>query len=429
MQRLNNRQSFLVRGARAQILVLCALIWGCVAAPTIPTASLDDMNAVDCDVNPCIDFIYIHGAAHHSDAINVRFSGQIDLLHQWMQVSLNDTPEFVAGALDGGRYHLNPEPKIDYWGNERLLMQDLESVNWMLTSEMRRSPGFLAGQRERLAVDIHDLFWVGHSHRQPLLLAPLHKQVQESVAQDRPVVLLGHSAGSLIAANYLLYRTPYIRLNELARAPQVSAALRELTTNRDESTCLAALFAADLVELGADGTMIATLESTTAADQVRMELFRKQFWAMQIAALTEYTRTECAKPGDIKGIVGFGTMAGVLLSKARDAEGMMLALLMRYLYANNMFWLTVNHADDPVSFSTYDEEKIPGKLEDILQMDVTLSGGFFVSAKPVHSGATFLSAHSWYLTSPSEFAALLAETYADGYRRFVVPSIHSGRGL
>lgn len=407
--------------SRFIIIVSVLLSWGCTGVPKLTTASLDAIARVDCIATSCIDFIYIHGAAHHSEEVDLRFRKQINLLHHWMQASLNSTPEFVSGVLNDGHYRINPAPKIDFWGNERLLMQDLDSVNWMLTNEMRSSPRFLVGQRERLAVDIHDLFWVGHSHRQPSLLAPLHKQVKASAALGRPVVLLGHSAGSMIAANYALYRVPFVELNELAQLPQVSQTLRELTSGRDQATCLAALFAADLIELGPDGKMIATLEGTTAVDHVRLDEFRRQFWSLQIGALPKYTAAECAKPGDIKGIVGFGTMAGVLLSKARDAEGMLLALLLRYLYSHDMFWLTVNHADDPVSFSTYNEEQIPERIENVLKMSVTLSGGFFVSAKPTYRGATFLSAHSWYLTSPSEFAKLLATTFADGYQRFVLP--------
>jgi hypothetical protein len=102
---------------------------------------------------------------------------------------------------------------------------------------------------------------------------------------------------------------------------------------------------------------------------------------------------------------------------------MLLALFMRYLYTHDMFWLAVNHADDPVSFSVYDEQNIPDLLARILQMDVSVSGGFFVSAKPVRGGATFLDVHGWYLTSPDQFAKLVAETSADGYRRFVEPTL------
>jgi hypothetical protein len=213
------------------VVILFALLpWGCAGTPNVPPETLDQIDQVDCHASPCLDFIYIHGAALHSAEIHNRFKNQVDLLHQWMQVSLNATPEFREGALKHGKYNLNPVPKIDFWGNEKLLMEDLESINWMLTNEKRDMPSFLTGQRGRLAVDIHDLFWVGHSHHQPTLLTPLHNKVNESAKRGHPVVLLGHSAGSLIAANYALYRIPYIRLDELARLPETSDALRRFST-------------------------------------------------------------------------------------------------------------------------------------------------------------------------------------------------------
>jgi hypothetical protein len=97
------------------------------------------------------------------------------------------------------------------------------------------SPGNATARAGYRFVDIHDLFWVGHAHHQPTLLTPLHNKVNESAKRGHPVVLLGHSAGSLIAANYALYRIPYIRLDELARLPETSDALRRFSTLRADN--------------------------------------------------------------------------------------------------------------------------------------------------------------------------------------------------
>ena len=392
---------------------------GCTGTPRIPADAQQRIDTTDCQQTRCIDFIYIHGASHHSPEVHERFRRQIDAVHQWMQVSLADTPEFVHGVLDDGRRAINPVPKVNIWGEELLLVEDLQLLNTILEAESDEVLSFLTGARARLAVDIHDLVWVSHSHHQPLLLDPLHEQIKASAKAGRPVVLLGHSAGSVIAANYAFYRLPYINLKELSGRREVTDTLRALARDEDQNTCLSALMAADLVEFGSDGRLSATLEETDAIAALGLEQIRDDFWDFQLGALPEFTAEKCIGEQELAGLVTFGTMTSVLMSKADDGEGMLLALLLKYLYGHNMFWLTVNHADDPVSFSLYHEEGIPKTLEKMLGEEVRLQGGFFVSAKPLYRGATFLKAHSWYLNKPRDFARLTAETYADGYRRFV----------
>ncbi len=403
----------------AFLAMIAMLVAACSGSPRIPATARQRIDATDCAQTTCVDFIYIHGASHHSPEAHERFRRQIDAVHRWMQASFADTPEFAHAMLDDGRRAINPVPGLNIWGEELLLTEDLQLLNTILEAESDEVLSFLTGARARLAIDIHDLVWVSHSHHQPLLLDPLHEQIKASERAGRPVVLFGHSAGSVIAANYAFYRLPYINLKELSSRHQVTDALKKLTRDEDQNTCLSALMAADLVEFGPDGKLAATLEKTDAIAALGLEQIRGDFWDFQLGALPEFTAEKCIGEQELAGLVTFGTMNSVLMSKADDGEGMLLALLLKYLYEHGMFWLTVNHADDPVSFSLYHEEGIPKTLEKMLGEEVRLNGGFFVSARPEHGGATFLKAHSWYLNKPRDFARLTAETYADGYRRFV----------
>jgi hypothetical protein len=174
-------------------------------------------------VNPGVP--YLHAVADARGSKIFYFSGSLTKHSDVAVGSL--PPEFTGSVFQNGRYQINPIPKIDFWGNEKLLMEDLESINWMLSIEKREIPTFLTGQRDHLAIDIHDLFWVGHSHHQPLLLTPLHEQIKASAQQGCPVVLFGNSAGSMIAANYALYRIPYIDLDEYRAYPRQRAPASE----------------------------------------------------------------------------------------------------------------------------------------------------------------------------------------------------------
>ena len=49
--------------------------------------------------------------------------------------------------------------------------------------------------------------------------------------------------------------------------------------------------------------------------------------------------------------------------------------------------------------------------------EVRSDNGFFISNYRVRRGATMLSAHSWYIRSPAQFAKVWSETYSEGYRR------------
>jgi hypothetical protein len=99
--------------------------------------------------------------------------------------------------------------------------------------------------------------------------------------------------------------------------------------------------------------------------------------------------------------------------KLSGDRGQALFYFMRYLLQNQLFWLNINHIRDAMGYAIYDGDDLPDILERNLGVPVVPNGGFFISSS-ASSGASVLSAHSWYWLKPHQFSKVLAETFANG---------------
>ena len=84
-----------------------------------------------------------------------------------------------------------------------------------------------------------------------------------------------------------------------------------------------------------------------------------------------------------------------------------------------MFWLNINHIRDPMGYAIYDGDDLPEILERELGMPVAPGGGFFISGG-ASSGASLLTAHSWYWLKPHQFSKVVADTFANGAKSVVI---------
>ncbi len=401
------------------LLGVLALV-GCGYSPTFPPEARERAAAVDCAVTQCVDFVYIHGAATHTEADRQYVLGRVDLMHEELSAALYATPEFVEGALENGRLAIAPEPLLYFWGGDITLVRDIETIEAMLDARQEREGGgvrkFYGQVHRRMSEAIHDLFWAASDGHRYQISDSLHAKVRESRGQGRKVVLLGYSAGSVILTSYALHRVRGIHLDEFAQILRGSDALRELFAGRDEWTCGEALLDSGLVEMDERGLLRARLEDARTDGELDVDAFREAYWQDRLAALPALTRRYCLDDDTLIGGVTFGSMANLLASKSDDAAGEMLVLAARELKRDGAFWLNVNHADDLVGFNVYPEVDLTARLERKLGLPPVAGAGFTRSAEPEYRGATLVSAHSWYLTDPPAFAALVADTYARGYR-------------
>ncbi len=419
------------RIARWSAVLGAVWIAGCGYSPSVPEEARERAAAVDCAEITCVDFIYIHGAATHSEEDRQFFLGRVDEIHREVSAALYATPEFVEGALEGGRLAISPDPLLYFWGGDITLVRDIETIEAMLEAREQREGGgmrrFYAQVHRRMSEAIHDLVWAASDSHRYQITDSLHAKVRESRGHGRKVVMLGYSAGSVILTSYALHRVPGVHLDEFSRILRGSEALKDLFAGRDEWTCGEALFNSGLVELDERGLFRARLEDATADTELGIESFREAYWQDRLAALPGLTRRYCLDDDTLIGGITFGSMANLLASKSDDAAGELLVLAARQLVRDGTFWLNVNHADDLVGFNVYEEVDLIPRLERSLGLAPVTGPGFSISAEPEYRGATLLSAHRWYINDPVPFAALIAETYARGYRRHAESSASAGR--
>ena len=88
-------------------------------------------------------------------------------------------------------------------------------------------------------------------------------------------------------------------------------------------------------------------------------------------------------------------------------------LLLELRQCNPALLNDVDHIRDAMGYAIYDGDDLPEILERSLGLPVVPNGGFFISGSAT-SGASVLSAHSWYWLKPHQFSKVLAETFAKG---------------
>ena len=370
------------------------------------------LNAVDCAAVPCIDFVYLHGSARPSEKDRDQFFGYIDPMHDWISAALYDRPEVQQWLLGDGE-KINPEPIKFYWGD--MSGDEFSEVENLLSwsDENKSAPGKLSRTfRNYFILGIHDTVWVSEPHNKRTVTLNMHEVVKQSAAKGHQVVLLGHSAGAMAVQAYGMYHLPIIDLTEIARYMAAGSA-RDLLASSTENTCVRALLESDLLGRDLYGSLRLTMNSATSDDADRLDEFRSLYQTEKMAKLPNFTRHHCAPAGVVRGLVTYGHPGIVLEGSVTGKNKDLFLLFMRSVLQDNFFWINLNHANDPLGYSFYDDGNLASEIADLLGMPVTPGDGFFVSGTET-AGASLITAHSWYWLKPHQFARSLAETFVEG---------------
>ena len=96
--------------------------------------------------------------------------------------------------------------------------------------------------RSLLTQFMHDAIWVQKTHNMLPIIDDLNDRVKEQSAKGQNVILYGYSAGTFVTYQYLLYKLPYIKFEELFKAVNADDELLEFVkANPQNDTCLSAL--------------------------------------------------------------------------------------------------------------------------------------------------------------------------------------------
>ncbi len=397
--------------------VLAALILaGCTSTPTVPSELRAPSDATDCSRDQCLDFIYLHGTQRHDVESRDGFFAYVDPLHDWVMAELYRRPEVHADLLEGDRLRINPVPVKFYWGDmsSESLAQAKDLLEW---SDAREGePGFFSGLAQKYFVmGTHDTYWISEQANKRRVNLALHEIISASVARGRRTVLFGHSAGAIVIQAYAMYHLPYVELRELAAFAE-EPELRSLLQESTHKTCVQAMLESGLMEFLHTGDLDFRLKLDTSADMAQFRKFRTSFHAEKIQVLPEYTRQYCATAGSVRGIVTYGHPGLILHGTLSGKERIIFLLSLRHIFENDLFWINILHVNDPVGYALYDDDKIPEKIAQYLEVPVRRRGGFIANGAET-KGASVFTAHSWYWMKPKEFAEVLARTYAKGHQR------------
>ncbi len=349
-----------------------------------------------------IQFIYINGSNNNDKKMRNWFFDGMNKLHPKMKDAFFNSEYIQEKLLENGKYIISEEPEAFFWGNKSI--EEIETINSDLKITKMFSPRLAQRVRSFMAHCLHDAIWVSHYRNMHPVVDDLHKQIMDNYKKGKTVILFGYSAGSFITYEYMFNKFPNINVENYYDTTYVSEELKTyIKENKKNDTCLDALLDSNLAVYSADKKLIPNNNT-----EVVKENYNK---------LDEYTCKSCMPKGAIKGVVNFASPLVLFysdISKPNYPLTYHNKLLYKYLLENNLFWLTVNYADDPFGYpaskniSYFD-------LKDKLNMEIKPNKGFLYSKSDIKSRRTVLGAHTSYWSTGKKFSKAVVQAYEEGY--------------
>ncbi len=352
-----------------------------------------------------IQFIYINGSNNNDKKMKKWFFSGVEKLHPYMFESFSESVLVKNHLLKNGKYIISKYPETFFWGDRS--NEEMKTINSDLKISKMFSPKLAQTVRTLLAHFLHDAIWVSHYKNMHPVIEDLHKQVLASYKRNKPVVLFGYSAGSFITYEYMFNKLPNIDLNDYFSKTKVSDDFKQfIKNNPKKDTCIDALVESGLAVYSADGKLIPNIDT----DKSKLDYIQ----------IDDFTCKLCIPNGALKGIVNFGSPLILFysdISNPNDSLTYYNKLLYKYILENNIFWLTVNYADDPLGYSSIDNISYK-YLKDKINIPISPKEGFIYSKSDVKSKRTFMGAHTSYWSTGKKFAKAVKAAYEDGYKLY-----------
>lgn len=297
------------------------------------------------------------------------------------------------------------EPKYVFWGD--LSKEQIKRLNDDINILKSVSPKLAQFTRKFISACFHDAIWISKFPNMLPVLDMLHAQVLESHKNGNKVVLLGYSAGTFVTYQYFLIKLPVIEIDKMVKELNVKGEDEAFSdTENFKNTCLDALFRADILTYNLSGGLVANPNN--------------EILAQNLSKINEYTDTYCAPKNTIAGVINYASPIALFYSGISDAKyqiEQINTLSYKYIIENNIFYLTVNYADDPLGIPnaknlTLDETK------QITQMPIKAGGGFYYDKSDVASPKPFFAAHTSYWATAKKFSDTIISAYREGYKYF-----------
>ena len=357
-----------------------------------------------CFAQDNVSFVYINGSNNNNEKMKNWYIKGVTKFHPVLKEKFENNKELknLSPSGDVG-YKVNNEPVIFFWGDKS--KQDLEYVQEQLDLTKAFSPTIAYTVRSMLTAFLHDAIWVQKQHNMLPILDDLHKTVMNEYEKGNYVVLYGYSAGTFITYQYLFNKLPYINVENLFNAIDVSDNVKNFVKQHPvENTCISALSKAQIGIVSDSGHLV----FRNVDDDLENNYMK----------LKEATETACIPKDAVSGIVNFASPLPLFYSDLGDPEYSMNyynRLMLKYIVENSMFFITVNYREDPLGFPTASNLTID-EMAKLLEVDIKNPTGFIYDNSSVWSKHSALFAHTSYFSSKKTFSNAVVKAFTNGYR-------------
>ena len=352
-----------------------------------------------------INFIYINGSNTNDEKQKNWFFSGVEKFHPiFVKKILGD--DFMSKNLaQEGKYTISNEPNYLFWGD--LTKYEIERLNKDINILKRTSPRLAQFTRRFISMCFHDAIWISKVPNMMPVLDMLQEQILEADKNGDKVVLMGYSAGTFVTYQYFLTKLPVIEIKKIVEQLNVTGKQDEFDkSTKCKNTCLDALFRADILTYNLTGGLVANPNDNLLKQG--------------LANIDNYTDKYCAPKDTIKGVVNYASPIALFYSDLADPKyktEQISTLAYKYLIENNIFFLNVNYADDPLGIPvsknlTFEETK------NITNLPIAKGGGFYYDKSDIASPRPFFLAHTSYWATAKKFSDTIIKAYNEGYRYF-----------
>ena len=398
--------------------ILLILVQSNPVTPKIPADDKEILNSKYLEVKPYsneITFIYAHGAQQYTDKQRDKFSQQMAKVHEKLLLKANKSELVYNNLLEAGKLQINPEARIYYWGDKN--NENISELRLQLDYFQDYYKKFVGSLRKKLVFPLHDLVWLARSQNKKKIVQGLFEIVKEETDQGKSIVLFGHSAGSIVIYDFIIYRAPLINLYQQLQksADKVYSEDIEFFKN-NPFTCAQALLDAGVGKINEEGDLVGIFAGIVEVEyKPEIAGLKRDLFHERLTLVNKFTQDSCITPKELKGLVTFGSPLAISASMQQsDLEGKQARRLVKYIAKEGIFWLHINHLKDiigiPISADNFVQEetnKIPIEAR-------PKTPGFLTNNPKKRYGSSFLGAHSWYLRSDDGFSKLIIRTYEKG---------------
>lgn len=349
-----------------------------------------------------LSFLYINGSNNNDTKMKDWYINGVNKLHPVMKKKFEQNST-IKKWTKTNQLIIDEKPQIFFWGYDS--KTDLDFVKERLDISKAISSTLAYEIRSLLTQFMHDAIWVQKTHNMLPILDNLNDRVKEQAQQGKNVILFGYSAGSFVTYQYMLYKLPYIKLENLFQALNADEELMEFVRNNPkEDTCLSALS----YDKGNLGVITNTGHLVLNQDK---ELLKENY-----LKIDESTEKYCAPKGYVRGVVNFASPIPLFYSDMADPNYEITfynKYVTKYIYENGIYFLTVNFKEDPLGFPTSDNLTV-SQLEDILNLKINNPKGVIYDNSGVWSRRSAFVAHTSYWSARNIFAKAVVEGFVDG---------------